>query len=82
MLEPITHPSTIAGEALTLSVRLEEAAGNPQWSPSSIARELQSLKSHTTHHYALIAVLLRLQGIEPHEEFGVSMATIRQRRAA
>jgi hypothetical protein len=73
---------TIASEHMMVSVRLEDAASNQQWSHSSIARELQSLKSHTIHHYALIAVLLRLQGIEPHEEFGVSTSTLRQRRAA
>jgi hypothetical protein len=72
----------IANEQMSVSVRLEDAAINQQWSHSSIARELQSLKSHTIHHYALIAVLLRLQGIEPGEEFGVSTSTLRQRRAA
>jgi hypothetical protein len=80
----IQHMSelTIASEPLVVSVRLEDAAGQQQWSHSSIARELQALKSHTIHHYALIAVLLRLQGIEPPEEFGISTATLRQRRAA
>lgn len=73
---------TIADEEAMVSVRLEDAAPQHQWSHSSIARELQSLKSHTIHHYALIAVLLRLQGIEPAEEFGISTATLRQRRAA
>lgn len=73
---------SIASEQLMVSVRLEDAADSQQWSHSSIARELQSLKSHTIHHYALIAVLLRLQGIEPPEEFGISTATLRQRRAA
>jgi hypothetical protein len=72
----------IADEEQTILVRLEDAAIDQQWSRSSIARELQSLKSHTIHHYALIAVLLRLQGIEPHEEFGVSTATLRHRRVA
>ena len=72
----------IINEQAGIFVRLEDAASNHQWSPSSIARELQSLKSHTIHHYALIAVLLRLQGIEPGEEFGVSISTLRQRRAA
>jgi uncharacterized damage-inducible protein DinB len=72
----------IANEQMSVSVRLEDATNDHQWSYSSIARELQSLKSHTIHHYALIAVLLRLQGIEPGEEFGVSTSTLRQRRAA
>jgi hypothetical protein len=67
---------------VTVSVRLEDAAIQQQWSLSSIERELQFLQSHTIHHYALIAVLLRLQGIEPGAEFGVSTSTLRQRRAA
>lgn len=45
-------------------------------SRSSIMRELQSLLSHTIHHYAFIALSLRLQGIEPGEEFGVAPSTV------
>ncbi|HXI89139.1 MAG TPA: DinB family protein [Blastocatellia bacterium] len=48
----------------------------PCWTRSSIARELQSLLSHTVHHYALIAIALRLQGIEPSTEFGVAPSTL------
>ena len=72
----------IADEGLPVWVRLEDASSDPQWSRSSVGRELQSLKSHTVHHYALIAALLRLHGIEPGEEFGVSISTLRNRRAA
>ena len=46
------------------------------WSRSSIARELQSLLSHTVHHYAFIAIALRLQGIEPSADFGVASSTL------
>ena len=48
----------------------------PCWSRSSIARELQSLLSHTVHHYAFIAVALRLQGVEPASDFGVAPSTL------
>ena len=48
----------------------------PCWTRSSIARELQSLLSHTVHHYAFIAIALRLQGIEPTSEFGVAPSTL------
>lgn len=48
----------------------------PCWSRSSIARELQSLLSHTVHHYAFIAIALRLEGIEPAAEFGVAPSTL------
>jgi hypothetical protein len=73
---------TIADTCVTVFVKLENASLNQSWSRSSVARELQSLKSHTIHHYALIAVLLRLQGIEPSEEFGVSVSTLQNRSAA
>ncbi|HSE97440.1 MAG TPA: hypothetical protein VLD57_04165, partial [Blastocatellia bacterium] len=46
------------GEQKPVLVRMEDATrgSDPsRWSPSSIARELQFLLSHTVHHYALIA---------------------------
>jgi uncharacterized damage-inducible protein DinB len=43
---------------------------------SSVERELQALVSHTIHHYALIAVLLRRQGFEPDPAFGVAPSTL------
>lgn len=46
------------------------------WSRSSVMRELQSLLGHTIHHYALIALSLRLRGFEPGEEFGVAPSTL------
>jgi hypothetical protein len=50
------------------------------WSRSSVKRELQFLLSHTIHHYALIAIALRLQGFNPGEGFGVSPSTLEYRR--
>lgn len=47
------------------------------WSRSSLPRELHALISHTVHHYALVAVMLRLQGQEPPAEFGVAPSTLR-----
>lgn len=47
------------------------------WCRSSILRELDFLKSHTIHHYSLIAILLRLHEIDPGEEFGVAPSTLR-----
>jgi len=46
------------------------------WAASSAERELQFLLSHTVHHFALIALILRLQGVEPGPEFGVAPATL------
>lgn len=60
-----------------LSVALEGSSGPlVSWSTSSVLRELDYLQSHTVHHYALIAMLLRLQGIEPGADFGVAPSTL------
>ena len=55
-------------------VRSEE---EEPWSRSTVLRELQFVRSHTVHHYALIGVLLRTLGFEPGEEFGVAPSTLR-----
>ena len=44
---------------------------------SSPFRELQFLAHHTIHHYALIAVIVRLRGGELTESFGVAPSTLR-----
>lgn len=45
--------------------------------PSSMARELEFLLSHTVHHYAIVAILCRLQGIAVDDGFGVAPSTLR-----
>tara|TARA_B110000037_G_scaffold134755_1_gene152752 strand:- start:115 stop:579 length:465 start_codon:yes stop_codon:yes gene_type:complete len=46
-------------------------------SRSSLARELQFLVSHTVHHFALIAIASRVQGIIPGSSFGVAPSTLK-----
>ncbi len=48
-------------------------------SDSTIKRELQYLQAHTIHHYALIALILRIQGVEPTPDFGVAPSTLQHR---
>lgn len=62
-----------ADEERPLEVRSD---GSP-WISSTIARELQSLVSHTVHHFALIAVSVRCQGGDPGPDFGVAPSTLR-----
>lgn len=50
------------------------------WQRSTLGRELQFMVSHTTHHYALIALILRHQGIEPGPTFGVAASTLQHAR--
>jgi uncharacterized damage-inducible protein DinB len=51
------------------------------YAESSIAREFQAICSHTVHHFALIAVLMRYYGLPVPSDFGVSQATLRYRAA-
>jgi hypothetical protein len=44
---------------------------------SSISRELQVLSSHTIHHFALIAITLRMHGVEMDPDFGMAPSTLR-----
>ncbi len=46
------------------------------WTHSTPERDLQYLQAHTIHHFALIAMIVRLQGHEPGEEFGVAPSTL------
>jgi len=57
----------------------EQSAASDTWRSSTVGRELQFLISHTVHHYALVSVILRLQGIEVNEELGVAPSTLRYR---
>jgi hypothetical protein len=73
-----TEPA-LRGEAIVW-VRMEDA----EWSPvrerfmeSSISRELQVLSSHTIHHFALIAMTLRMHGVDMDPEFGMAPSTLR-----
>jgi hypothetical protein len=62
-----------------LRVRMEDApaASGDCWMESSVCRELQALSSHTIHHFALIAINLRLGGIEVDPDFGMAPSTLR-----
>jgi hypothetical protein len=58
-----------------------ESATDETWLPSSYLRELEALSSHTVHHFAMIAVILRLLGIAVDPDFGVSPSTLKFRGA-
>jgi|CXWL01.1.fsa_nt_gi uncharacterized damage-inducible protein DinB len=62
-----------------MRVTMDRACEHPDldpWSQSSVRRELQHLRSHTVHHYALIAATLRILGVEPGADFGVAPSTL------
>src|SRR5882724_6633730 len=79
----VLHSLSLSCFPARILVNLEgdsESDGNLGWSWSSARRELQSLLSHTIHHYALIAMMLRLQGYELSSDFGVAPSTLQQWR--
>jgi len=51
----------------------------PGHAGSSVRRELEFLLSHTTHHYAIVAIICQLQGLSIGAEFGVAPSTLRHR---
>ena len=75
----------IAAEEKTCAVRVKQDSNTAPnaiaaWSASSVRRELQFLVSHTVHHFALIAMMLRMQGFEPSADFGVAPSTLKYRQ--
>ena len=73
-----TDPA-LAGERV-LRVRMEDADSSgvrESFMESSISRELQVLSSHTVHHFALIAMTLRMHGVRMDPDFGMAPSTLR-----
>lgn len=48
----------------------------PGHAGTTIRRELEFLLSHTTHHYALVAIICQLQGIAVEADFGIAPSTL------
>jgi len=44
---------------------------------SNVERELVFLQSHATHHFVIIAAILKLQGITVDDSFGVAPSTLK-----
>jgi hypothetical protein len=67
-------------EERMIRVRMEDAeasAVRDSFMESSISRELQVLSSHTIHHFALIAMTLRMHNVEMDPDFGMAPSTLR-----
>ena len=61
-------------------VRMEDCddqAIREPYMESSVSRELQVLSSHTVHHFALIAMTLRMHGVDMEPDFGMAPSTLR-----
>jgi hypothetical protein len=73
--ERLRHTREPAG---TLQVRVSARAGSSAaGAVTSLSRELDSLLSHTIHHYAIVAIMCRLSGVRVDEQFGVAPSTLR-----
>ena len=60
-------------------VQVKNDATDPRVDPfsaSSVGRELQFLKFHAVHHYAMIAMILRLQQVDVPADFGYAPSTL------
>jgi len=60
-----------------LNVRVTAPDGRSSDVTSSLARELEAAASHTIHHYAIIAILVRSGGVEVDASFGLALSTQR-----
>jgi len=72
----------VIDEGTPLQVKLDCGLGVDTWRRSTAGRELQFLVSHLVHHFAIIALLCRSQGIEPETSFGVAPSTLKYRLGA
>lgn len=67
-------------EERTIKVAMEDAEANSvrdRFMDSTISREMQVLSSHTIHHFALIAMTLRMHGVAVEQDFGMAPSTLR-----
>ena len=66
----------IEPRSLGRSVLIRSEIDKEIWLPSSLAREVEFVHSHTVHHHALIAQKLASIGIEITSTFGVAPSTL------
>lgn len=48
---------------------------------TTLARELEFLISHTVHHFALIAVIAGVHGVQPPVSFGMAPSTLKHQQS-
>ncbi|MEM7681446.1 MAG: DinB family protein [Planctomycetota bacterium] len=66
-------------EAMQRTVRVRtRVSAEADWveAPTSLARELIFVQSHTIHHSAMVAALLREHGVTPPAELGFAPSTL------
>jgi hypothetical protein len=73
-IERIDEPMGV--RELLVSSRSAGDSSDPDWSRTTIKRELQFLVSHTVHHFALIKPMLQREGVPVDEQFGYAPSTL------
>jgi hypothetical protein len=86
MLSIISQLEALSAKTLNAPIGVkmndvEEKSRPSLLSRSTIGRELQFLMSHTVHHYALIAIILKIQGFDCDKDFGVAPSTLKYQRS-
>jgi hypothetical protein len=86
MLSIISRLEALEVKSLNRSITVkmnegEETDESSSCSQSTVWRELQFLVSHTIHHYALIAMILKLQGFDCDKDFGVAPSTLKYQKS-
>ncbi len=71
----VALPSSVAGRAVEVSMTLSPS-DPPARYRSSFGRELAYVLSHTTHHNAIIGLLVRSRGGEIPDRFGYGAPTL------
>ncbi|MEZ4586356.1 MAG: DinB family protein [Gemmatimonadales bacterium] len=64
-----------------VQLRTSADAADPEWTSSTVGRELQFLLSHTVHHFALMKLLVAGDQVDLGAEFGVAPSTLSYARA-
>jgi uncharacterized damage-inducible protein DinB len=71
---------TLVDQAVRVRSEISPHAQQMEEVGSTLKRELLFVTSHAVHHFALIAMLLRLQGMVVPADFGVAPATLTHQR--
>ena len=67
--------------AVAARCEVSYSCGSSPITASSLGRELVYCIAHAIHHYALIAVMARLQGTQLPENFGIAPSTVAHQQA-
>jgi len=71
----------VLGEGVRVLCKTSYSACGTQQAKATVGRELMYAVAHAVHHYALIGIMAKLQGVSLPEGFGVAPSTLRHQQA-